>query len=119
MVPFLIMSDDNYTLLKSSIDEILIYLGASNSNPISVSNLCINMGFSLEEKELMQVKFCKLSSDIIESHGELKLRDCRNIVESIHPSELGTPYSDEIITGFTRGYANLIPDLKKLISDWR
>ncbi len=111
--------DDNYKLLKNSIDEILEFLGASTVNPISVSNFCIKMGFSIEEKELMQIKFCKLASDTIEDGKTLKLEDCRKIIEEVHPSNLGVPYSDDVIIGFTRAYANIIPDLKELIKEWK
>ena len=111
------MNNDDYLFLRDSINEILIYLGASNSNPISVSNLCMHMGISRKEKDLMQVKFCKLSSELSESKNKLKLEDCRSIIESVHSPNIEMPFSDEIILGFVNGFANLIPDLKDLITD--
>lgn len=65
----------------------------------------------------LQVKFCKLSSELNESKNKLKLKECRSIIESIHPSDINMPFSDEIILGLTNGFANLIPDLKELITN--
>jgi hypothetical protein len=122
MVGILIMKniediENQIRMIQDALGEISEYLGSTLRNPISVSKRCMDFGFSYEEKGKIQVKFCLLSDRLVEENKKLSIEDCRKIIEEVHPSQLGAPYSDDLIVGFVKGYARMIPDLELLSKD--
>jgi hypothetical protein len=120
MVGILIMKiiediENQIRMIQDALGEISEYLGSTLRNPISVSKRCMDFGFSLEEKEKIQVAFCLLSDRLVEENKKLSIEDCRKIIEEIHPPQ--APYSDDLIVGFVKGFARMIPDLELLSKD--
>ncbi|WP_164473207.1 hypothetical protein [Clostridium sp. E02] len=109
--------ENQIRLIREALGEITEYLGSTLRNPISVSQRCIDFGFSFDEKAKMQAAFCLLSDRLEEENKKLSIEDCRKIIEETHPSQLGRPYSDDLIVGFVKGYARMIPDLELLSKD--
>ncbi len=110
------MNEDEYKYIQNILNEILIYLGSTTNNPISFSFLCKVLGFSFEERLLLEMKLSKFCSERKGCEEKIDKNTVMHIIEEVCPSRKnGIEYTDEIIMGLLNSCSVIIPELKEII----